>query len=361
MRRRFRQFFDLVGKMAEAEADQKTDDESESAPSLIAKAVTTGMSAPPPYSEAYPYSHVSISPAGPTGNELAVLAPKFEPGDTEPIMVFTAMTVSNNSRENVLFKIKINFSKAHCTLKPCFGRLLPGESEEILVTLKVLPWPSMMDLDWCIKVYDTVDILSTSEDAPQNARVIWSEIDDRVAYVSKTLIPIRFVGAAPAESDSDGVPSNYSPRCNRVAAALRSFPTPPAPPPTPIPLQRPKSSPLDRKVRMRSFAKDPAHTENINEPTFLEEVATSIVKIERDASISEKTIHDLMMDPDKLPSSLKPSLEESLSGSRSDANNNEKDDHMKEDLEDVKRAVTEIKYLLFLVSAIVALRVFGFF
>ena len=136
-----------------------------------------------------------------------------------------------------------------------------------------------MDLDWCIKVYDTVDILSTSEDAPQNARVIWSEIDDRVAYVSKTLIPIRFVGAAPAESDSDGVPSNYSPRCNRVAAALRSFPTPPAPPPTPIPLQRPKSSPLDRKVRMRSFAKDPAHTENINEPTFLEEVATSIVKI----------------------------------------------------------------------------------
>ena len=142
MRRRFRQFFDLVGKMAEAEADQKTDAESESAPSLIAKAVTTGMSAPPPYSEAYPYSHVSISPAGPTGNELAVLAPKFEPGDTEPIMVFTAMTVSNNSRENVLFKIKINFSKAHCTLKPCFGRLLPGESEEILVTLKVLPWPS---------------------------------------------------------------------------------------------------------------------------------------------------------------------------------------------------------------------------
>ena len=136
-------WFDLVDKMEETEADKKADTESPSAsvPSTIPKMskVSTALDAPPPYSRS---SNVSISPAGPTGNELAVLAPKFEPGDTEPIMVFTAMTVSNNSRENVLFKIKINFSKAHCTLKPCFGRLLPGESEEILVTLKVLPWPS---------------------------------------------------------------------------------------------------------------------------------------------------------------------------------------------------------------------------
>ena len=129
--------------MSEAEAVQKADSDSESVPSTIPKmskvgttTTTDDMMAPPPY------SHLSISPAGPTGNELAVLAPKFEPGATEPIMVFTAMTVSNKSKENVLFKIKINFGKEYCTLKPCYGSLLPGESEEILVTLKVLPVPS---------------------------------------------------------------------------------------------------------------------------------------------------------------------------------------------------------------------------
>ena len=133
-----------------------------------------------------------------------------------------------------------------------------------------------MDLDWCIKVYDTVDNFTLPEDPPQNVRVIWSDIDDRVAQVSKTLIPIRFVGSAPADSESESVLMVASPRCNRVAAALRSFPTPPAPPPTPIPMERPKSPALDQKVRMRSFAKESARTENIAEPSFLEEVAASI-------------------------------------------------------------------------------------
>ena len=66
-----------------------------------------------------------------------------------------------------------------------------------------------------------------------------------------------------------------------------------------------------------------------------------------------------MMDPDKLPASLKPSLEEALSGSRPDVNNNEKD-HMKEDLEDVRKAVTEIKYMLFVLLGALAIRLFGF-
>ena len=137
--------------MDEAAAEKKAD--SDSVPSTIAKVgkvistkdgilweeagkASTPMSAPvaPP-----PYSHLSISPAGPTGDELAVLAPKFEPGATEPVIVQSAMTISNKSEENVLFKIKINFGKEYCTLKPCFGRLLPGESEEVLITLKVLP------------------------------------------------------------------------------------------------------------------------------------------------------------------------------------------------------------------------------
>ena len=139
--------------MDDAAAEKKAD--SDSVPSTIAKvgkvistkdgilweeagkaSTPTDMSAPvaPP-----PYSHLSISPAGPTGDELAVLAPKFEPGATEPVMVPSAMTISNKSEENVLFKIKINFGKEYCTLKPCFGRLLPGESEEVLITLKVLP------------------------------------------------------------------------------------------------------------------------------------------------------------------------------------------------------------------------------
>ena len=83
---------------------------------------------------------------------------------------------------------------------------------------------------------------------------------------------------------------------------------------------------------------------------------------ERDAAIAEKTIQDLLngVEPDKLSSSLKPSLQEALTGSRPDANNNEKDHIMKEDLEDVKRSVTEIKYMMFLVVGIVALRLFGF-
>ena len=138
--------------MDDAATEKKAD--SDSVPSTIAKvgkviSTTDGilweeagkastpadMSAPvaaPP-----PYSHLSISPAGPTGDELAVLAPKFESGAT--VMVPSAMTISNKSEENVLFKIKINFGKEYCTLKPCFGRLLPGESEEVLITLKVLP------------------------------------------------------------------------------------------------------------------------------------------------------------------------------------------------------------------------------
>ena len=78
-------------------------------------------------------------------------------------------------------------------------------------------------------------------------------------------------------------------------------------------------------------------------------------------ALQQQRVRDLMMmEPDKLPSSLKLSLEEALSGSRSDANNNEKDHIMKEDIEDVKRAVTEIKYMMFLVVGIVALRLFGF-
>ena len=145
--------------MDEAAAEKKAD--SDSVPSTIAKAgkvistkdgilweeagkasTPADMSAPvsPPLSLAPPtYSLLSISPAGPTGDELAVLAPKFEPGATEPVMVPSAMTITNKSEENVLFKIKINFGKEYCTLKPCFGRLLPGESEEVLITLKVLP------------------------------------------------------------------------------------------------------------------------------------------------------------------------------------------------------------------------------
>ena len=69
-----------------------------------------------------------------------------------------------------------------------------------------------------------------------------------------------------------------------------------------------------------------------------------------------------MMDPDKLPVSLKPSLEEALSGSRPDVNNNEKD-HMKEDLEDVKKDVTEIKNMLYFLLGLLgalAVRLFGF-
>ena len=77
-------------------------------------------------------------------------------------------------------------------------------------------------------------------------------------------------------------------------------------------------------------------------------------------ALQQQRVRDLMMEPDKLPSSLKLSLEEALSGSRSDANNNEKDHIMKEDIEDVKRAVTEIKYMMFLVVGIMALRLLGF-
>ena len=53
-------------------------------------------------------------------------------------------------------------------------------------------------------------------------------------------------------------------------------------------------------------------------------------------------------------------IQEALTGLRADSNNNEKDHIMKEDLEDVKRSVTEIKYMMFLVMGIVALRLFGF-
>ena len=70
---------------------------------------------------------------------------------------------------------------------------------------------------------------------------------------------------------------------------------------------------------------------------------------ERDAANAERTIQDLIMNPDKLPASLKPSLEESLSGSRPDANNNERDkiiDHMKEDLWEVRKEVHDVRSLV---------------
>ena len=149
----------------------------------------------------------------------------------------------------------------------------------------------MTDLDWCIKVYDTVDHISTPEDAQDqpNLKAIWSKIDDRMPNVFKRLIPIRFVGAAPADSKSDkSVPlagMMTSPRCDRVAAALRSFPSPPAPPPTPVAMERPKSPSLDQKVRMRSFARETARADNIfeqPEPTFIEELKASIRDLVRD-------------------------------------------------------------------------------
>ena len=70
---------------------------------------------------------------------------------------------------------------------------------------------------------------------------------------------------------------------------------------------------------------------------------------ERDAANAERTIQDLIMNPDKLPAALKPSLEESLSGSRPDANNNERDkiiDHMKEDLWEVRKEVHDVRSLV---------------
>ena len=140
----------------------------------------------------------------------------------------------------------------------------------------------MTDLDWCIKVYDTVDHISTPEDAQDQPNLIatWSKIDDRMPNVFKRLIPIRFVGAAPADSESEksvplaGMMTMNSPRCDRVAAALRSFPSPPAPPPTPVSMERPKSPSLDQKVRMRSFAKQTAGADNICVTTLLEEMIT---------------------------------------------------------------------------------------
>ena len=74
---------------------------------------------------------------------------------------------------------------------------------------------------------------------------------------------------------------------------------------------------------------------------------------ERDHAIAQKTLQDDHAITQK-------TIQEALTGLRPDANNNEKDHIMKEDLEDVKRAVTEIKYMMFLVVGIVALRLFGF-
>ena len=114
-------------------------------------------------------------------------------------------------------------------------------------------------MDWNIKVYDIVDFRADEEPEDSlNSREKWSVIDDRVAH--KTLIPIKFVldGEKGAETETDGMPQSVpSPRCSRVAVALRSLPTPPpAPPSTPVPVERPKSPPLERKVRARAFAKD---------------------------------------------------------------------------------------------------------
>ena len=117
---------------------------------------------------------------------------------------------------------------------------------------------SVTDMDWNIKVYDIVDFRADEEPEDSlNSREKWSVIDDRVAH--KTLVPIKFVlaGDRGAEAESDGMAQSVpSPRCSRVAAALRSLPTPPpAPPSTPVPVERSKSPPLERKVRARAFAK----------------------------------------------------------------------------------------------------------
>ena len=82
-------------------------------------------------------SHVTISPA----DGLPVLAPSFPPNadEYESAIIHSAMTIENHSDDNVLFKMKINFNKAYCTLKPTVGYLRPGESSEVLVTLKIQP------------------------------------------------------------------------------------------------------------------------------------------------------------------------------------------------------------------------------
>jgi len=202
-------------------------------------------------------SHVTISPA----DGLPVLAPPFPPDadESETIVVQSKLTIENKSDDNVLFKMKINFHKAYCTLKPTVGYLRAGESSEVLVTLKLQPSFSLTDMDWNIKVYDIIDFRADEEPEDSlNSREKWSVIDDRVAH--KTLIPIKFVldGEKGAETETDGMPQSVpSQRFSRVAVALRSLPTPPpAPPSTPVPVERPKSPPLERKVRARAFAKD---------------------------------------------------------------------------------------------------------
>ena len=96
---------------------------------------------PTPYTPARPLlamdSHVTIWPA----DGLPVLAPPFPPDadESETIIVQSKLTIENKSDDNVLFKMKINFHKAYCTLKPTVGYLRPGESSEVLVTLKLQP------------------------------------------------------------------------------------------------------------------------------------------------------------------------------------------------------------------------------
>merc|ERR1719499_2437830 len=177
--------------------------------------------------------------------------------------------------------------------------------------------------------------------------------------VFKRLIPIRFVGAGPADSESEkSVPlagMMTSPRRDRVAAALRSFPSPPAPPPTPVAMERPKSPSLDQKVRMRSFARETARTENIcepsaSEPTFIEELKASIRDLNHcAANIKEELDKSSIEEPPR-------------SGSKPDANNNEKhgDTQMEKKLEDIEKTVKEMKYMMFFMMAVMTLRLIGF-
>merc|ERR1719192_3066157 len=142
-----------------------------------------------------------------------------------------------------------------------------------------------------------------------------------------------------------------SPRCDRVTAALRSFPSPPAPPPTPVAMERPKSPSLDQKVRMRSFARETARADNIcepPEPNFIEELKASIRDLNHCAANIKEELD-------------KSSIEEPRSGSRPDTNNNEKhgDTQMEKKLEDIETTVKEMKYMMFFMMAVMALRLIG--
>ena len=76
----------------------------------------------------------------------------------------------------------------------------------------------------------------------------------------------------------------------------------------------------------------------------------------RDFEVVKKLIEDQIIDREKLADRSKTSLE------RPDANNNAKhgDIQMKEELEDMKKTVTDIKYMMFLMIAVMTLRFMGF-